>query len=645
MVDYRAKLDIDFDLSKKQMDILQRNTDTIVRAVPGSGKTTILTLKIKELLIDNPNIRQICCISYTNVNVEDLENSCTRKVDSELLHKVEFLTFHKFCLQYILHPFSYLYRSNSGLRPYKKIFNYREHGLLLTKFLEESGADVLDIKEITDSQSIYYNIKHKAGHWIPISNKLKSNTIIKYWNFLNVNKLIDLNLINLLSLFIIQENKFVKRALNKTIDWMFIDEFQDVNDIQCEIIEELRKSREYVNSEMKWFIVGDPNQSIYGFAGANPRSIYDTKNFFNAMGDEGGNCEIKLDRTYRCSDKTFSFARTNYNNVLLRIKDSASVRDLCDQDMIQYLDDLQISYEICGKDDDSDVHIKNTLSGVSEIVNLKFNELINDEVCCIGITKYNSIDVYKQYKTQVGIDDGEDFSLYSELYRDFEDEYGFKYFSLFISYLMFKYSFYSNRVKFVPAINKYFYWLGQLVSEKIPEENIEGKLLTIMVYSVDLKIPLKITDGILEEFDKFSDRLSTILKETFPMYADIIISFEKKNMKNFENIKIPTIQGFIDFIERTNNDKTIFEIRHIHKIKGLEYDQVIVQKIEDLPHKSNYKIHKAIFLGYEDKLTKEDVYNYIQEINKLYVMLTRAKKNLYIIVDKNRLPALIELNR
>ena len=79
-----------------------------------------------------------------------------------------------------------------------------------------------------------------------------------------------------------------------------------------------------------------------------------------------------------------------------------------------------------------------------------------------------------------------------------------------------------------------------------------------------------------------------------------------------------------------------FEIKHIHKIKGLEYEQVIVQKIEDLPHKSNYGVHFAIFGTRQFQANASHIYDYIQELNKLYVMLTRPRKNLYIIKDQNK---------
>jgi len=646
MVNYRTKLNIDFDLSEAQIKVLEQNEDTIVRAVPGSGKTTILTLKIKNLLQDNFSINQVCCISYSNVNVDDLEKSCTKRITKDLIDKINFLTFHKFCLDYILIPFSYLYRSKMGLRAYKEIFNYKEHGETLIKYLSERKISAKDIKIIAKTEKIFYNFKfnNSKNNWEPISNSFEQATLISYLNFLNANKLIDFNLISLLSLFILQENEFIRSALNKSIDWIFIDEFQDVSEIQCKIIESIRKSRTTNSNELKWFLVGDPNQSIYGFAGANPRSMYDMREIFNSLNN--CNCEIKLYKTHRCSENVFNYARKNYNRVLEIIKNSDAVKSIQSPSIIDYINDLFISEHIeCGHDNGK-VIFKNTLGSVAEILNLKFSELIDDEVCCVGVTRYNSIEVYRQYKLQLFIDEGEDFGIYSDLYRDYEDKYGFKYFSLFIGYLMLKNDFYNNRIKFHSSTNKYLYLLKQFISDKIAEEKITPeKLSNILAVSTSLMNNLNVNHSVSFEFFKFSENLVSALNEYFPDYSNAFMVINSKNkITNFYNINEPTIGGFLKFALRGGKDKITFEIKHIHKIKGLEYEQVIVQKLQDLPYDSDSnKIHQWIFHNKQDIIGINDFYEYIQEINKLYVMLTRSKKNLYIVMDGGKIPELITI--
>ena len=560
MVNYRTKLNIDFDLSEAQIKVLEQNEDTIVRAVPGSGKTTILTLKIKNLLQDNFSINQVCCISYSNVNVDDLEKSCTKRITKDLIDKINFLTFHKFCLDYILIPFSYLYRSKMGLRAYKEIFNYKEHGETLIKYLSERKISAKDIKIIAKTEKIFYNFKfnNSKNNWEPISNSFEQATLISYLNFLNANKLIDFNLISLLSLFILQENEFIRSALNKSIDWIFIDEFQDVSEIQCKIIESIRKSRTTNSNELKWFLVGDPNQSIYGFAGANPRSMYDMREIFNSLNN--CNCEIKLYKTHRCSENVFNYARKNYNRVLEIIKNSDAVKSIQSPSIIDYINDLFISEHIeCGHDNGK-VIFKNTLGSVAEILNLKFSELIDDEVCCVGVTRYNSIEVYRQYKLQLFIDEGEDFGIYSDLYRDYEDKYGFKYFSLFIGYLMLKNDFYNNRIKFHSSTNKYLYLLKQFISDKIAEEKITPeKLSNILAVSTSLMNNLNVNHSVSFEFFKFSENLVSALNEYFPDYSNAFMVINSKNkITNFYNINEPTIGGFLKFALRGGKDKITF---------------------------------------------------------------------------------------
>jgi len=645
MVDYKEQLGINFDLSPKQSEVLSRNADTIVRAVPGSGKTTILTLKIKKLLIEDPNIKKLCCISYTNVNVDDLRNACIKQISGNLIDKIEFLTFHKFCIQYILNPFSYLYRSNDGLRPYRNFFDYKEHGNNLCDYLIKNKIKKSEIDKIKKKESIFYNFIFNEK-WIPTSNNLEQYTVIVYLNFLNDYKLIDFNLINLLSLFIVQQNRMVRRALNKSFDWVFIDEFQDVSEIQCKIIEELKKDRLSNKNELKWFLVGDPNQSIYGFAGANPRSMYDMREYFNAINND--NCEIKLDRTYRCSNGVFDYARDSYNESLSKIKNLSAIKLIENESVALYLEDLIISREIMGNGSNGKVFLRKVPSNnpEAEIISLKLNELPNYEVCCIGIDRFNSIDVYRQYKRQIDINDGENFRLYSDLYKDYEDKYGFKHFSLFINYLLLKHNFYKNRLKFVHYVNKHLYLLDQLIKEKnFNDEYSENQLVETLIDSCELLVPLINSDNLNDEFISFSQKLAISFNKFIPeqdIFPEVI---ENKSMEGFGDILAPDIEGFINFNQKIDIKKTSFEIKYIHKIKGLEYEQVIVQKIERLPYRSyENKTHQAILGKYYQDLTADDIYDYIQDLNKLYVMLTRSKNNLYIIVNENKLPDLINVN-
>jgi superfamily I DNA/RNA helicase len=638
MANYRLKLGTDFDLSPKQIEILERNKDTLVRALPGSGKTTILTLKIKNLLIDDPRLNKLCCISYTNVNVEDLETSCSLILDTEQMKKIDFLTFHKFCLQYVLAPFSYLYRSEkNGFRVYKKYFDFNEHGTDLIAYLIDKKIKESDIQEILKTEKIYYNFKFSNGSLKITSNSVDTHTVNEYLNFLNSQRLIDFNLVPLLSLFIIQNNPVVRRVLNKSIDWIFIDEFQDVSEIQCKIIEALSGSRIKKDSDTKWFMVGDPNQSIYGFAGANPRSMYDMRNFFKQLHD-GDECEIKLDKSHRCSDEVFEYAKKNYNSVLRKVKDSQMVQQLPSKDIVGYLEDLEIAEDLHGNGGDGKVIVKTTVSAVSEIVNLKFNELLDQEVCCIGINRFNSIDVYKQYMLHDNTNDGDGFSLYAELYKDYEERYGFKYFSLFVRYLILKHHFYNNRLKYQRSLEKFIYSMGLLLSDKLNVDMPSQSLSSITVDAINITSPLDPASTVFNEFVGFTERLVASLNNTLEVADGEESIFntisESDKITNIDAVTEPTLANFLAYITRSSPEKLTFEIKHIHKIKGLEYEQVIVQKIEDLPHKSNYGVHFAIFGTRSFQATAGHIYDYVQELNKLYVMLTRPRKNLYIIKNQ-----------
>ncbi|KKP93151.1 MAG: hypothetical protein US25_C0052G0001 [Candidatus Moranbacteria bacterium GW2011_GWE1_36_7] len=327
------------------------------------------------------------------------------------------------------------------------------------------------------------------------------------------------------------------------------------------------------------------------------------------------------------------------------IKNSPSIKKLNNGDIIEYLEDLQISNEVIGNEDTGNVFVKSTLTEVDEIVNLKIKELINDEVCCIGIYKFNSIDVYRQYKTQNISDDSDSFAMYAELYKDYEEKFGFKYFSLFICYLTFKNDLYNNRINFSKSISRFKYSLEQLISEKVEMSEIDSDLLLCtLIEASNITTILRPDTNVFDEFLQFTDRLIPSLVKNFNLNE------KQKNIFQYParegkigGVTEPTLQGFINFITNSKKEKLTFEIKHIHKIKGLEYDQVILQKIEDLPHKTHSNFNNAVYFGKLYQPTTAEIYNYIQELNKLYVMLTRAKKNLYIVINKNRKPIFLEI--
>ncbi|NQU99517.1 MAG: hypothetical protein HQ538_02165 [Parcubacteria group bacterium] len=206
--------------------------------------------------------------------------------------------------------------------------------------------------------------------------------------------------------------------------------------------------------------------------------------------------------------------------------------------------------------------------------------------------------------------------------------------------MVLKQHFYNNRLKYPKSLDKFIYSLSILISEKL-NDNPPGEVLTsIAVDSIDILSPMDPDKAVFDEFVSFTEKLVPSLKVNLELgdnEQSIFASVsEADKIGSLIGTPEPKLVDFLYFITRSNTEKITFEIKHIHKIKGLEYEQVIVQRIEDLPHKSNYGLHGAVFWGRNYQPSVDEIYDYIQELNKLYVMLTRSRKNLYIIKNQNK---------
>jgi len=121
----------------------------------------------------------------------------------------------------------------------------------------------------------------------PPSYDLALKVAIEYEKELHNNRVIDFEDIINYSVKLIQEQAYVRKALMAKYSWIFIDEYQDLGKPLHEIVLSL-----FYNTKINLFIVGDPDQSIYSFTGANPNymnELLKIKSFFS----------VRLENNYR----------------------------------------------------------------------------------------------------------------------------------------------------------------------------------------------------------------------------------------------------------------------------------------------------------------------------------------------------------
>ena len=237
-------------LNDKQRKVaLELSGNTIVSASPGTGKTKTLVARAQHKLDAMPKHKSLALITYTNAGADEISS---RLITDD--KNVFVGTIHRFCLEFILRPFGWIYEWDKP-----KIVSYDE----LNQFIEESEID-LGTSPLDELNKIKRTLDGSLDLTVTWEHEISLETVADlYYQFLRERNNIDFNEILYKSYKIISENNFVVQSLASKFFEISIDEFQDTNAFQYEILKAINSKK-----ECTFFIVGDEKQMIYRFAGA-----------------------------------------------------------------------------------------------------------------------------------------------------------------------------------------------------------------------------------------------------------------------------------------------------------------------------------------------------------------------------------------
>lgn len=233
----------------------------LLLAGPGSGKTFTIIERIRYL-IETQGIEQtqILVITFTKAAAGEMEQRFQKAVEGKN-YNVNFGTFHAIYFQILKQ--TYQYQS-------QHILNEKEKREYLYFVLKERGVEADG--ELTEHLlNEFGKVKNSAlgilGYIYTGSamEKEKFEEIyISYREYCRENKKLDFDDMALLVLDLFRKKKEVLALWQKRFRFFLVDEFQDINPAQYEVL------RMLVGEEGNVFVVGDDDQSIYGFRGANP---------------------------------------------------------------------------------------------------------------------------------------------------------------------------------------------------------------------------------------------------------------------------------------------------------------------------------------------------------------------------------------
>lgn len=232
--------------------------NTVVIAGPGSGKTTVLTLKVMQLLAEviYPP-RGLACLTYSTEAVREFKSRLV-KLGLEKRKNVFLGTVHSFCLSEIITPFAALYPQYKIPLPIRIISEAEKNRLFdsqnyegTPKLIDVDKERTRNIKGISRVAIESYDIALKAA--ISFEELLIQNG---YLDFISMVKK---------SVELVKNEPYVRKALEAKYPWIIVDEYQDLGKPLHELILTLLNL-----TRIKVFAVGDADQSIYDFQGAAP---------------------------------------------------------------------------------------------------------------------------------------------------------------------------------------------------------------------------------------------------------------------------------------------------------------------------------------------------------------------------------------
>jgi len=258
----------------------------LVLAGAGSGKTRVLTTKI-AYLIDEKKVKpwRILALTFTNKAAREMK-SRVEELLGENLKGMEVSTFHAYGLRF-LHRYPDAMAKLGYPRSFV-IFDRADTRSLLKRIMKKLETDALklDIAEATDLIS-----RAKTGV-NPVTREPKLDGSRRelydaYQLELRAHGALDFDDLMVLPMHILSTDKDILSHERSRIDWVLVDEYQDVNVPQFILLMLL------VNESRRIMVVGDPDQSIYGWRGANMSMILNFESYFS------GAKVVVLDQNYR----------------------------------------------------------------------------------------------------------------------------------------------------------------------------------------------------------------------------------------------------------------------------------------------------------------------------------------------------------
>lgn len=275
------------NFNKEQREaVVHKDGPLLVLAGPGSGKTAVITHRTQKLIQEYKVApSSILVVTFTKAAARQMRERFLR-LTGEAHTAVTFGTFHGVFYGILRHAY--------GITS-KNIASEEDRYRILREIVQKTSMDVEDEKDLLES--LNREISTVKNGRIPLSHYYSAccpdeefrRIYEQYEKRLHGQRLLDFDDLMVYCYKLFQKHPEVLQAWQKKFRYILIDEFQDVNQLQYDIVKLLALP------ENNLFLVGDDDQSIYRFRGARPEIM------LHVPKDYPGMKQVILQQNYRCS--------------------------------------------------------------------------------------------------------------------------------------------------------------------------------------------------------------------------------------------------------------------------------------------------------------------------------------------------------
>lgn len=282
-------VDCTYGLNPQQAEaVINTEGPMLIMAGAGSGKTKVLTCRVANLLQKGVRPYRILAITFTNKAAAEMRER-VNNMSGPAAKDVWLFTFHAFCARFLRMEIDKLpgYGGNFA------IYDTADSQNLIKQILKEMNLDDKRfqpsgiLSRISNAKNDLQDAAAFARQAGDFYEQKVADIYSRYEQKLQLNNALDFDDLLMLSIKLLQENKEVREKYQDRFDYLLVDEYQDTNHAQYLLTKFLAAKHRNI------CVVGDADQSIYGWRGADIQNILDfEKDYPDAK-------VIKLEQNYR----------------------------------------------------------------------------------------------------------------------------------------------------------------------------------------------------------------------------------------------------------------------------------------------------------------------------------------------------------